>query len=243
MNKKRNQLLIGLVLGFNMLNTTAQVTFQQERSADTIVYYVINPNGNNAAFTWTITGGTIAGHSSPYTADGKDTIQVIWNNSNKTSPNYGSLKVSEIVKWPGGATCPSDDEKINVESWVQPKAIIDTSEIIICSGETFVIKVDFEGKPEYKFKWKLYDKENPAIIIEDHTAEFIYSSNPSIDIVIAGIENISSAKKLYVFEITDVQDGFSDDMPGNLSLSGVTINVQPKTTAGTLKSNKHLIRR
>lgn len=232
-----------IVFGFNLLSTKAQVTFEQIRNTDTITYYVNNPYGNNAEFTWTITGGTMVGHSSPYTADGADTIQVIWDDSNKTSANYGSLTVSEIVKWPGGSSCSSEEEQINVESWVQPKAITDTSDIIICSGESFAIKVDFEGKSEYKYKWKLYDKENPAIIIEDYTAEFINSINPSTDIVIAGIENSSGAEKLYEFEIIDVKDGFPDDMPGNVSLARATIYVQPKTSAGTLKSNSHLIRR
>lgn len=232
-----------VVLGFNLLSTKAQFIFEQIRNSDTIVYYVNSPYGNNAEFTWTITGGTIIGHSSPYTADGADTIKVIWNDSNKTSANYGSLRVYEVVNWTSGSSCSSDEEQINVESWVQPKASTDTSGIIICSGESFVIKVDFEGKPEYRYKWKLYDKDNPAIVIEDHTAGFINSINTSTDIVIAGIENSGSAEKLYEFEITDVQDGLPDDMPGNVSLARLTIYVQPKTSAGTLESNEQLIRR
>ena len=229
--------IIGLVFGFNILNAKAQVTFQQTRSADTIIYYLNTPYSNIAEFTWIITGGTIAGHSSPYTADGADTIQVIWNDSNKTTANYGSLKVSETIKWPGGPFCSSEEEQINVESWVRPKAITDTSDIIICSGESFVIRVDFEGKPEYKYKWKLYDKDNPTVIIEDHTNEFINSINPSTDIIITGIENSGSAEKLYEFEITDVQDGLADGMPGDVLSAKVTIYVQPKTSAGTLNSN------
>lgn len=234
---------IGFVFGLNLLNAKAQVDSDPIRNTDTITYYLKNPYGNNAEFTWTITGGTILGHSSPYIEYGADTIHVIWNDSNKTSANYGSLKVSEIVHWPGGSSCASKEEQIDVESWVRPKAATDTSDIIVCSGESFAIKLDFEGKPGYKYKWKLYDKENPAIIIEDHTTEFINSINPSTDIVIAGIENSSSTEKLYEFEVTDVQDGLTDGMPGNVSMARVTINVQPKKSAGTLESNKHLIRR
>ncbi len=232
-----------VVFGFNLLSAKAQITFEQIRNTDTITYYVINPYGNKAEFTWTITGGIIVGHSSPYTANGADTIKVLWDDSNRTSANYGILRVSEIVNWSGGSSCSSEEEQINVESWVQPKAIAFTSDSVICSGESFVINVDFEGKPEYKFKWKLYEKDNPTIIVEDHTNEFTISITPSTEIVLAGIENSSNTEKLYVLEITDVQDGFPDGMPGNLSSARVTLYVQPKASAGTLNSNGNLIRR
>ncbi len=196
-----------------------------------------------AEFTWTITGGTIAGYSSPYTADGADTIKVIWNDSNKTSANYGSLTVSEIINWPSGASCQSAEEQIDVESWVQPKAITDTSAIIVCSGEPFVISIAFEGKPEYRYKWKLYDKENPIILIQDYTASFITSINPSADIVFDGIENSSNTENLYEFEVTDIQDGLNDSIPGNVSMARVTVYVQPKPIVGILNSTNPLIRR
>jgi hypothetical protein len=243
LRRSKYQYLIGLVLSFNIMNTLAQVPIEQARSSDTITYYIINPYGNNAEITWTIAGGTIVGHPSPYTADGADTIQVIWNDSNKTSANYGLLKVSEIVKWPGGISCPSPEEQINVESWSRPKAITDTSGLIICPGESFTIKIDFEGKPEYRYKWKLYDRDNPATIIEDHTAEFITSISPSTDILIAGIENNTDTEKMYEFEITDVQDALNDSIPGDVLMAGVSIYVQPKTSAGILKNNNYLIRR
>ena len=232
-----------LVLVINGLSAKAQVPFAQARSADSITYYVINPHGNNAEFTWIISGGIIVGHSSPYTADGADSIKVIWDDTNKNTANYGSLSVYEVVNWPSGSSCSSDEEQINVEAWVQPKASIDTSGIIVCSGEEFIITIDFEGKPEYRYKWKLYDKDNPAIVIEDHTAGFIDCSNISTDIVIAGIENNGNTEKLYEFEITDVQDGLIDGMPGNVTSGRATIRVQPKATAGTLESNGQLIRR
>jgi hypothetical protein len=237
------QYIIIIIVGFNQLIAKAQVVFEQVRNTEPVTYYVNNPFGNNAAFTWTITGGTIAGHSSPYTAVGADTIEVIWNDSNRTSANYGSLMVSEIVKWPGGSTCSSEEENINVESWVQPKAATDFADLIVCTGEAFVVRVNFEGKPGYKYKWKLYDKENPETIIEDHTAEFVSCIDTSTDIVIAGIENNNTTEKMYEFEITDVQDAFTDGMPGNVSMGSVTVYVQPKTPAGILKSNSHLIRR
>jgi hypothetical protein len=243
LKRNRYQYLIGLILSFNLLNTLAQVPTEQARSTDTITYYIINPHGNNAEITWTITGGTIVGHPSPYTADGADTIQVIWNDSNKTSANYGLLKVSEIVKWPGGISCPSPEEQINVESWSRPKAKTDTSDLIICPGESFAIKIDFEGKPGYRYKWKLYDRDNPTMLIEDHTAEFITSINPSTDILIAGIENNTGTEKMYEFEITDVQDALNDSIPGDVSMAGVSIYVQPKTSAGMLKNSDYLIRR
>lgn len=235
--------IIVLVFGINLLNARAQINYEQTRSSDTITYYLINSYGNNAVFTWTVTGGEIAGHLSPYTAAGADTIQVIWSDSNKTTANYGSLSVSEVVNWPSGASCPGDEEQINIESWVQPKASTDTAGIIVCTGEPFVITVNFEGKPEYKYKWKLYDKENPEIIVEDYTSDFINCANPSTDIVFDGMENADSTEKIYVFEVTDVQDGLDDGMPGNVSMGRVKIYVQPKKPAGALKSNNHLIRR
>ena len=241
---KRSFLYFSLiVLVFNLMSTKAQVPLVQARSADTIAYYVINPHGNNVEFTWIITGGTIIGHSSPYTSDGADTIKVIWDDTNKNTANYGSLRVYEVVNWPGGSSCSSDEEQIDVEAWVQPKATTDISDIIVCSGEAFVITVDFEGKPDYRYKWKLYDKDNPAIVIEDHTADFITCTDTSTDIGIAGIENNGSTEKLYEFEITDVQDGLPDGMPGNVTSGTVTIHVQPKATAGTLENNEQLIRR
>ena len=225
------------------MNTLGQIPVEQARSADTIIYYIINPYGNDAEITWTITGGIIVGHPSPFTSDGADTIQVIWNDSNKTSANYGLLKVSEIVKWPGGISCPSPEEQLNVESWSRPKAITDTSDLLLCPGEYFTIKIDFQGKPEYSYKWKLYERNNPTLIIEDHTAEYITSISSSTDIVIPGIENDTGTEKIYEFEITDVQDALNDSIPGDVSTAGVSIYVQPKSPAGVLKNNNYLIRR
>lgn len=196
-----------------------------------------------AEFTWTIAGGIIAGHPSPYTAAGADTIQVIWNSLNKTSANYGSLKVFEIINWPVGISCQGEENQINVESWAQPKAITDTSGIRVCKGESFVITINFEGKPGYQYKWKLYDKENPSIILEDYTTDFITSINPSVDIVFTGIENSSSTQKLYEFAVTEVKDGLDDNMPGNVSMARVTIYVEPEPKVGTLRSINPLIRR
>jgi hypothetical protein len=235
--------IIGLVLVFSRLYVNAQIDYDTIRNTDTISYYVNNPHGNRAEFTWIIDGGIIVGHSSPYTEDGADTIQVIWNDSNKTSANYGSLKVSKIVKWPGGASCPSEETEINVESWVQPKAATDTAGIFVCSGESFVIPLDFEGKSPYQYKWKLFEKEHPGVLVEDHTAGFISSTGPSTNIIIAAIENNSNTEKLYEFEVTDIQDGLHDGMPCNVSLARVIIHVRPKPSAGILKSTNHLIRR
>lgn len=216
---------------------------EQARSADTIAYYIINPYGDIAEITWTITGGTIVGHPSTYTADGADTIQVVWNDFNKNSINHGSLIVSEIVKWPAGISCASPEEQLNVEAWVRPKAITDTSGLVVCPGEPFAIKVDFEGKPGYRYKWKLYDRNDTAIIIEDHTAEFITCVNSSTDILVDGIENNTGTQKIYEFEITGVQDALNDNIPGDLSMAGVSIHVQPEPPVGILKNNNSLIRR
>lgn len=235
--------LIGLVLVFNMLHINAQINYETIRNTDTISYYVNNSHGNKAEFTWTIIGGIIVGHSSPYTADGADTIRVIWDDSNRTSANYGSLKVSKIVKWSGGVSCQSEETEIHVESWVQPKAATDTTGISVCPGESFVIQLVFEGKPPYQYKWKLYEKEDPGVVVEDYTAGFISSIDPSTGIVIAPIENNSSTEKIYEFEVTEVQDELDDGMPCDVSMAGVTIYVQPKLAAGTLESSNHLIRR
>lgn len=232
-----------IVFGLKLLNVNAQIDYEQIRNTDTISYYVNNPDGDRAEFTWTITGGTIAGHSSPYSAIGADTIKVIWDNSNKSSANIGSLKVSKIINWPGGSSCQSEEEQIYVESWVQPKAITDTSSIIVCSGESFAISIEFEGKPGYRYKWKLYDKENPEILLEDHTVDFINSMDPFKNIAIAGIENSSNTEKFLEFEVIDVQDGFDDNMPGDVSMASVTIYVQPKPKTGILKSPNSIIRR
>ncbi len=235
--------IVIIVFGFKLLNVNAQIDYEQIRNTDTISYYVNNPYGDKAEFTWIITGGTIVGHSSPYTADGADTIQVIWNDSNKTSANYGSLKVSEIIDWSDEASCQSEDEIINIESWVQPKATTDTSGIIVCPGESFVISIDFEGKPGYHYKWKLFEKDKPEILVEDYTADFINCVNPSTDIIIAGIENSSSTQLLYEFVVTDVQDELIDSMPGNVLEARAIIYVQPKPPVGVLKTTTHLIRR
>ena len=235
--------LIGIVFGTSLLNTYAQVSFEQSRSADTIIYFVQNPYGNNAEFTWTITGGNIVGHSSPYTANGADTIQVIWNDSNKTTANIGSITVSEVVNWPGGSSCPSDEEKINVESWVQPKAIAEGNNLKVCSGESFILKISFEGKPGYEYKWRLYSKTDSTIVIEDYTSDFISCSDTTADIVVAGIENNSPTEEIYEFEVTDVKDGLADGMPANISMAKVNIHVQPESSPGTLKNSNTLIRR
>lgn len=236
--------LVGLIFVFNLLKINAQIDYEQIRSADTIKYYVNNPYGNNAEYTWIITGGVIVGHSTHYTADGADTVNVIWNDSNKTSANFGFLGVSEVLLWKGvPSSCQSDEEQINVQSWVQPRVITDTSDIIVCSGESSLINLNFEGKPGYRYKWKFYDKENPSAIIEDHTTEFIDCDSTSTDIVLPGIENTGNTEKLYEFEVTDVQDGLDDGIPGNVSLGRVTIRVQPKPQAGTIKSSNYLIRR
>lgn len=235
--------MVLIIFGLPLLSAHAQISPEQIRNTDTITYFVNNPYGNQAEFTWIITGGIIIGHSSPYTADGADTIRVLWDDANRTSANPGSLLVSEIVKWPDGSSCPSDVEQIDIESWVQPAALTDTSGIIVCSGESFLIGLDFEGKPGYQYKWKLYDKDNPSVILEDHTAAFISCMYTSTDIIIPGLVNTGSAEKLYVFEVTDVQDDLPDGMPGNVSSGRVMVHVQPKTSTGTLKSNNHLIRR
>lgn len=237
--------LVGLLLVLNFLNINAQIDYEQVRSADTTSYYVNNPFGDKAEFTWTISGGIIAGHSSPYTADGADTIRVIWNDSNKTSANYGFLTVSEIIHWqsPSSASCQSNDEQIYVQSWVQPKAATDTSAIIVCSGEEFLINLNFQGKPGYRYKWKLYDKDTPSVIIEDHTTDFINCDSTSTDIIVPGIVNTGNTEKSYEFEVTDVQDTLNDGMPGNVSMGRVTVRVQPVPKAGIIKSSNQLIRR
>ncbi len=243
MKKTGSQYLIGLFIAIHVLNINAQDTTELARSADTIFYYIINPHGNNAEITWTITGGIIIGHSSPYTEDGADTIRVIWNDSNKTNANYGSLKVSYIVNWAIGSSCESPEEQINVESWVRPKAIVNTSSLSICSGDTFKIRVNFEGKPGYKFKWKLFDRDNPAKIIEDHTETFITCNDSLTDILITGIDNNTGTEQVYDFEITDVNDGLTDGTPGDVSTAKASIYVQPKALPGILKDDNHLIRR
>ena len=235
--------LIGLAFALSLSEVNAQIAYEQSRSADTISYYVNNPYGDKAEFTWNVTGGVIAGHTAPYTAIGADTIQVIWNDSNKTGPNYGSLTVSEVIHWDGGSSCLSNSEQINVESWVRPKASTDTTDIIICAGESFLIRLNFEGKPGYQYKWKLYEKDDPAVIIEDHTADSVISKDPSADITIAGIDNTGNTENLYEFEVTGFQDGLNDSIPGDITVGKVTIRVQPKPRAGKIKSNNHLIRR
>ena len=68
-----------VIIGFNFLHAGAQSANEIVRNTEPVTYYVNNPFGNNAELTWTITGGTIMGHASPYTADGADTIKVLWN--------------------------------------------------------------------------------------------------------------------------------------------------------------------
>jgi hypothetical protein len=243
MKSFRLSYLIGLFFVFDLILVNAQIDYEQIRNTDTISYYVNNPYGTMAEFTWIISGGTIVGHSTPYTAAGADNILVIWNDSNRTTPNFSYLRISETINWPDGASCQSDEEQIDVESWVQAKASTDTSGIRVCRGESLVIKVEFEGKPGYQYKWKLYEKENPEILVEDHTSDFENSINPSIDILIAGIENNSNTQKIYEFLVTEVRDGLNDDMPGDVSMASATIYVQPVPLIGEIKSSNNLIRR
>jgi hypothetical protein len=237
------QYFIGLVFLFFIRNAIAQISPEQIRNSDTISYYVIAPFSSKAEFTWTITGGSIIGHSSPYTAIGADTIKVIWNNSNKNDANYGTLNVFERISWSGTDYCQSEETDIKVESWVRPAAIAEMSNINVCQGEPFTVSVRFQGKPGYNFKWKLYDKENPNILIEDHSTEFINCSYLSADINLNGINNSSDSLKYYVFEITDVQDGLNDNLSADLSMGKIIIGVQPIPNIGIPQSNKKLIRR
>lgn len=241
--KTRYAYIIGLVFSLGVLHNYAQDSIVLTRCSVPITYYVHNPYGNNATFTWTITGGTIPGHTSPYTSDGADSISVIWNAAATTEANPGSLKVWETVHWPDGASCSSAEEQIQVEAWVRPKAITDTTDRYVCLDEAFTIPVFFEGKPGYRYTWKLYDKDNPYIIIEDHTAGYISCDSTYTDILIAGIRNTTGTEKQYIFEITGVQDSLDDGMTGEISTARITIHVWPKTSTGILYNNNHLIRR
>lgn len=241
--KTRYAYFIWLVFSIGIYQVYAQEPVVQDRSADTTIYYVENSLGSNAVFTWNITGGIIPGHGSSYTAEGADSIEVIWNDSCKSCANKGTLTVYKIVSWPDGNFCISPEEQISVEAWSRPKATADTNTRFVCSQKAFDIELSFEGKPGYQYQWKLYDKNNPSLVLEDHTDEYTSSGNPFTSISIAGITNTSEVEKQYVFELTALKDALDDGMPEDLTEAKKIIVVRPQASAGQLKYTNYLKRR
>jgi hypothetical protein len=248
-------LTIALVLfltGVNMLAQTnygtGYTTTQIVRNSSDVQYTVSNSDGTNATFTWTVTGGTIIvggiPQVSPYTQAGTAaatvSIYVRWDNTNKTSANSGTLSVSKTV-----GTCSSNTQTFNVQSWVAPLARVTTTSFNVCSGTGSSVNVSFEGNAGtsgFGYKWRVI-KVSDGSVVEDHTATTLYSASNTATVNIAAIANTSGAAVQYQFELTLMQDGFTDVANGDLTAAKVTFNVNPEPVVGPINSSNSLILR
>ena len=250
MKKKMLKTGIALAIVLVTINAGAQTDYgsgytdpQVIRNTDPISYTVSNPDGNNATFTWTVTGGTIVDQSSPYSATGANSIQVIWDNANKTSVNIGNLTVSKVIDHGDGVSCPGPDQIMEIQSWVSPKATVATSNFHVCSGEASTVDLTFEGKADYSYKWKVYQKDTPANIVEDKTGSFLTSNTSSVTVDIASVVNISGSDIIYVFAVTQVQDAFADIDDGDITTATVEMTVHSTSDIGPIQSGSSLISR
>ena len=256
--KRQTTLAIVIIIQFLALtgiNLVAQTSYgtgftttQTIRNNTDVQYTVNNSDGTNAIFTWTITGGTIIVSGlpqvSPYTQLGTAastvSVYVRWDNTNKTTANAGSLIVSKTV-----GTCTSINQTFTVQSWVAPKASISTMPFSVCSGTPISVNANFEGNAGnsgYLYQWRVV-KVSDGSIVEDHTASSISSVTATSTITIANIVNNSGAAILYRFELTLMQDGFTDVASGDISAANVIFTVNSVPVIGIISSSNSLILR
>jgi hypothetical protein len=231
----------------NAQTNYADASTQIIRNTALVTYTANNADGVNATFTWTVTGGTIVvggvDQSSPYvqvgTAAATVSVQVRWANTNTTSANLGTLAVSKTV---GALACPSADHTVNVQSWVAPLARVTTTPFDVCSGNTGTVNLGFEGNPGnsgFLYRWRVV-RVSDNVVVEDHTAANISSAAATASATIAGITNVTSSPVAYRFEITQMQDGFTDIAAGNITAATVTFNVNPVPVVGPINSSTSL---
>jgi hypothetical protein len=221
-------------------------------TASGVTYSVANTEGTKASYTFTITNGTIqsvtpaSGTKTALTATFTDvpngtpvSITVVWNNTNKTSSNDGTITVSKTVDFGGGSCGSAGTQVSNIKSWTMPLAKVTTPTFDVCSGVAPApIAVSFEGNAGtsgYEYKWKV-SKVSDGTGGEDHTASFTSSAAASTTVPVAAITNNSGAPIAYKFEITQMQDGFTDIVNGDITTASVTFNVNPVPTVGPISS-------
>jgi hypothetical protein len=248
-------LIISTILTISGINLFAQTNYgtgytttQTIRNNSDVQYTVSNPDGVAATFTWIVTGGTIyisgvaqpSTYTQPGTAAANVSIFVRWDNTNKTSANAGTLSVSKTV-----GTCASTVQTFTVQSWVAPLARVSTASFSVCSGTASSASVDFEGNAGnsgYLYSWRVV-RVSDMSVVEDHTASLIPSTTTTVTPSIAGITNTSGAPIQYRFELTLMQDGFTDIAAGDVSAANVTFTVNPVPAIGPINSSNSLILR
>lgn len=238
-------LFSGNILAQSFTHNSTQVV----RNTSPITYSANNPDGTSAIFTWEVSGGTIVvggvDQTSPYiqngTAAATVSIQVRWNSTNTTSANTGTLTVSKTV---GALSCPSADHVVNVQSWVAPSASVTSTAFTVCSGDASSINLAFQGNAGaagYLYRWRVVRVSDNAVV-EDHTAANSSSATATASVAIAGITNATAAPVQYRFELTQMQDAFSD-MNGTITAGSLVFTVNPVPTIGTINSSANLILR
>jgi hypothetical protein len=224
---------------------TGYTTTQIVRNTSDVQYTVQNPDGASASFTWIVSGGTIivggVAQTSPYvqagTAASTVSVYVRWDNTNKTSANNGTLNVSKTV-----GACGSSTQTFTVQSWVSPLARVTTAPFSVCSATSSSVSVNFEGNAGnsgFLYQWRVV-KVSDGSVVEDHTASSVSSATSTANISIAAITNTTGAAVSYRFEITSIQDGFTDIANGDLTAANVTFSVNPEPVVGPISSSDSL---
>lgn len=244
-------LIISMLLSLNGINLLAQTygigytTTQTVRNNSDVQYTVSNPDGLAATFTWTVTGGTIyvgglaqvSPYSQPGTVAANVSIYVRWDNTNKTTANAGTLSVSKTV-----GTCASSVQTFTVQSWVAPLARVTTTPFSVCSGTASSASIDFEGNAGnsgFLYRWRVV-RVSDGSVVEDHTSSSISSATSPVTPTIAGITNTSGSPIQYRFELTLMQDGFTDIATGDIAAAKVTFTVDPAPAIGPINSSNSL---
>lgn len=215
------------------------------RNTSPVTYTVNNPDGVNAVFKWQVEGGTIVSggdQTSPFTQAGTAaatvSIQVRWDNTSTTSANTGKLTVSKTV---GTLNCPSADHVLNVQSWVAPSASVTSTAFTVCSGDASSVNLAFQGNAGtagYQYRWRVV-RDSDNHLEQDHTATSSSSATATATVNLAAITNTTTAPVKYRFEITQMQDAFSD-MDGTITAGSLVFTVNPVPSIGTINSSASL---
>lgn len=219
------------------------------RNTNPVTYTVGNPDGAAATFTWTVTGGTIVvggvDQASPYTALAANSIQIRWNNTNRTSSNDGTVTVSKVVDYGGGTvTCtPASDQSFDVEAWTSPKGEVTTADFDDCAGAAPSIDLAFEGRANYEYQWRVYLSTAPGVNLQSSGAPAVWASSAAAaaTVNLAALPNATSGDLIYIFELTAMRDGFTDIAAGDISADNqVEIIIHPVPVVGPVNSSSSL---
>jgi hypothetical protein len=217
---------------FAQTNFDGTVT-QIVRNTSPITYTVANPDGAGTTFSFIVTNGTIlvngAPKASPFdtlTAAANVSIQVRWDNTNKTSANIGTLAVSKTL-----GTCAGSVLTLNVQSWVAPSVTASSTTTTFCSGGAPLIDLAFQGKSNYGYTWQVLDASNN--VVQGPTA--VANVNTiTTTVTPSGITTAGT----YRFQITTMQDGFTDVV--NNSVVTVAYTINPIPTINNINSSSNL---